>query len=197
MRRSPAPEDRVLDPDRTRAALLSAALEEFAAKGFAGARVAQIAERAGVNKQLISYYFGGKAGLYQAIQREWLAVEAQFADPSLSLGDLAVRYLEEALSDPRWARLQLWEGLAQDGEHAPPAEPDDLADFRRRRAEGELAAELDPAAVMIMLMGVVTATIALPGEVQRVSGLDPQSPAFREHYAEQLRLVIRRLAEHR
>ncbi|HEX9727282.1 MAG TPA: TetR/AcrR family transcriptional regulator [Gemmatimonadales bacterium] len=44
-----------------------AASAEFARRGFAGARVARIAERARVNKQLIFYYFGSKAGLYEAI----------------------------------------------------------------------------------------------------------------------------------
>ena len=35
-----------------------------ARQGLAGARVNDIADRAGVNKQLISYYFGGKEGLF-------------------------------------------------------------------------------------------------------------------------------------
>ncbi len=49
-------------PDR----LLAAALAEFARLGKAGARTDQIARRAGVNKQLIHYYYRTKAGLYQA-----------------------------------------------------------------------------------------------------------------------------------
>lgn len=50
-------------PDR----LIAAALTEFAAQGRAGARTERIAARAGVNKQLIHYYFRNKAGLYQAV----------------------------------------------------------------------------------------------------------------------------------
>jgi AcrR family transcriptional regulator len=46
--------------------LLAAALVEFASHGRAGARTERIARRAGVNKQLIHYYFRNKAGLYQA-----------------------------------------------------------------------------------------------------------------------------------
>lgn len=46
--------------------LLTAALAEFAREGRAGARTEQIARRAGVNKQLIHYYYRTKAGLYQA-----------------------------------------------------------------------------------------------------------------------------------
>lgn len=49
-----------------RDAILAAARSEFAAKGLPGARVNEIAERAGVNKQLIYYYFGSKDKLYRA-----------------------------------------------------------------------------------------------------------------------------------
>src|SRR6266705_3122704 len=47
--------------------IVAAAREEFAKRGFAGARVAQIARMAGVNKQLLFYYFHSKRGLFQAV----------------------------------------------------------------------------------------------------------------------------------
>lgn len=62
------------DPDRTRAAILAAATAEFAAKGFGGARVDGIAERAGVNKRMLYHYFGAKDDLYLAV------LEAAYAD---------------------------------------------------------------------------------------------------------------------
>jgi AcrR family transcriptional regulator len=46
---------------------VAAAREEFAKRGFAGARVEQIARRAGVNKQLLFYYYHSKRGLFQAV----------------------------------------------------------------------------------------------------------------------------------
>ena len=61
------------DPEATKAKLLAAARREFADKGIAGARVDAIAERAGVNKQLIYYYFGTKEDLFREILRERLA----------------------------------------------------------------------------------------------------------------------------
>jgi AcrR family transcriptional regulator len=51
----------------TREALLRASTELFALSGFDGVSVEEIAARAGVNKALISYHFGGKRGLYLAI----------------------------------------------------------------------------------------------------------------------------------
>ena len=51
----------------SRARILRAAREEFGEHGFSGARVGRIASGAGVNKQLIFYYFGSKQGLYEKI----------------------------------------------------------------------------------------------------------------------------------
>jgi len=55
------------DPDATRRALLAAAAALFAERGFDGVSVEDVAERAQVNKALISYHFGGKRALYVAV----------------------------------------------------------------------------------------------------------------------------------
>ncbi|MCG8511772.1 MAG: TetR family transcriptional regulator [Rhodospirillales bacterium] len=55
------------NPERTRETILTAAIEEFAAKGLSGARVDEIAGRSGSNKRMIYHYFGGKEGLYVAV----------------------------------------------------------------------------------------------------------------------------------
>lgn len=51
----------------TRRALLTTGERLFAERGFDGARVDDIARKAGVNKAMISYHFGGKRKLYVAI----------------------------------------------------------------------------------------------------------------------------------
>lgn len=61
------PEARPRDADRSQAAILLAAREEFAGHGLAGARMDRIAERADVNKRLIYYYFGSKDDLFLAV----------------------------------------------------------------------------------------------------------------------------------
>jgi len=59
-----------LDPEaKTR--ILRAAEAEFAARGFDGARVDAIAQRAGVNKALLYYYFQNKAGILDALFEEF------------------------------------------------------------------------------------------------------------------------------
>ena len=189
-RRAPAGPERQRDADRSRRALLDAALEEFSRRGYAGARVADIARRAGVNKQLINYYFGSKEGLYLALQRAWLEREESFAPPEIPLADLVVRYLLDALADPRSLRLLLWRGLADDS--APDGRSDrqpDLDQVGRRQAAREVAADLDPAAVLLAGMGMVAAPIAMPQVARELFGVDPTSAEFRERYAEQLRRI--------
>jgi len=54
-------------PEQSRAAILRAAVREFAQEGVAGARTDAIARRAGVNKALLYYYFKDKESLYQSV----------------------------------------------------------------------------------------------------------------------------------
>ncbi len=55
-----------------REAILRAALREFAARGFEGARVDRVARSARVNKALLYYHFGNKASLYEAVLVRWM-----------------------------------------------------------------------------------------------------------------------------
>jgi TetR/AcrR family transcriptional regulator len=194
-RRSPSPDERQRDAQRTREALLDAARAEFAAKGLAGARVSEIAARAGVNKQLISYYFGGKEGLYQAIIDRWHEQEEQLSEPGISLAELAWRYLEVGHRQPDLQRLFIRESIDQDvGEVAHEPDAQELQDLRARQAAGEIAEELDPAFVLMVLQATVISGVVFPGDVKRLMGLDPASPDYLEHMRRQLRLLVGRLA---
>src|SRR5271155_4941450 len=61
-----------------RDAILKAAEEEFAERGFGGARAQSIATRAGVNKALPFYHFGSKAELYDEVVKRALGRLAEF-----------------------------------------------------------------------------------------------------------------------
>jgi TetR/AcrR family transcriptional regulator len=54
--------------------IILAAKGEFAEKGFNGTRLDAIAKRAGVNKALIHYYFGGKDELYRQVRMRVLGL---------------------------------------------------------------------------------------------------------------------------
>ncbi|MBP2320997.1 AcrR family transcriptional regulator [Kibdelosporangium banguiense] len=194
-RRSPAPQERQADAERSRRQLLSAAFDEFAAKGYAGARVHEIAARAGVNKQLINYYFGGKEGLYRALQREWLNHEATFHDPQNSAQAISEKYVRELLTDPRGARLMIWRGLSYAaGETEPDEEPEqDLSGFISRQEAGELDPGIDPRCLLIGLMGVTSGPIVMPDLVRKLFGVEVSDPEFQERYVEFVRDLVGRL----
>jgi AcrR family transcriptional regulator len=81
-----------------REAILNAALEEFSARGFAAARLDDVARRAGVAKGTIYLHFAGKEILFQELVRSMMSpvVSALEAAPA---ADLPVRSLAAMLSD--------------------------------------------------------------------------------------------------
>ena len=90
------------DPAATQEKLLTAARREFAQNGLAGARVDEIAARAGVNKQLVYHYFGDKDALYLAVL-ECVYEEIRAQERQLNLEglppDQAIKKLIEASFD--------------------------------------------------------------------------------------------------
>jgi AcrR family transcriptional regulator len=192
--RAPTGADRQRDPDRTQEALLDAARAEFAAKGMAGARVSEIAARAGVNKQLISYYFGGKEGLYRALRDRWLEREQEFAPPTLSLPDLVASYVRNTVDEREMARIFVRDAL-DDADVPQHAADDDVAEMRRRQEAGEIAKEIDPAFLFLALEALASAGVSFPADARNLTGLDPASPEFADAYGEQLRRIVARLAD--
>src|SRR6478672_13230516 len=83
-RARPAPRGKPKDPEGNRAAILAAAVAEFAARGFHGGRVNTIARESGCDKQLLYYYYSSKEGLYIA------ALEYAYTEARLSQADLPV-----------------------------------------------------------------------------------------------------------
>ena len=199
-RRSPKPQERQRDPERTRGLIVDAAIAEFAAHGYAGARTSAIAARAGVNQQLISYYFDGKEGLYQAISEQWAQREGDLTAEDVPLPEQLRRYALEAQHNPDGVRLMAWGGLEYSG---PETDVDQVRrserlqrnvdQLRELQAAGKLAADVDPACLTIMLMAAAMATTTLPHVIEGLCQVDPRSPEFLEHYAEQVAVVARLL----
>ncbi|MFJ1461338.1 TetR/AcrR family transcriptional regulator [Nocardia wallacei] len=199
-RRSPKPQERQRDPERTRALILDAAVAEFGAHGYAGARISAIAARAGVNVQLISYYFDGKEGLYQAVSQQWQERRGELAPPGTPLPEQLRRYAMEAVHNPDGARLLAWSGLQYTGpdgdpDHAPRARilAESVGELRALRDSGRLPEEVDPACLLIMLMAAAMAPTTLPQVIEGVCGVDPRSPEFLAHFADQTAVLARLL----
>ncbi|MET9251493.1 TetR family transcriptional regulator [Nonomuraea sp. NPDC003709] len=195
-RRSPKPQERQRDPERTRALILDAAMAEFGAHGYAGARISAIAARAGVNVQLISYYFDGKEGLYQAISRQWQQRQATLAPAGTPLPEQLRRYALEALRNPDGVRLLAWNGLEYTGSDAHPSAGmfgETIDELRKRQEAGELPADLDPACLVVMLMAMTMAPTTLPHIIEGTCGVDPRSSEFLDRFAGQVAILARHL----
>ncbi|GAB3730968.1 TetR/AcrR family transcriptional regulator [Amycolatopsis oliviviridis] len=201
--RSPrrAPVERQRDPERTKAQLLEAAKAEFGAKGYAAARVSEIAARAGVNKQLISYYFGGKEGLYTALTATMYDDYAAVADHDKPFAEVVRFFVQSGVRDHDLARLFLWENLTDGAPDAIGVEDqrgflqNQVEYVRARQAAGELPADLDPAFLLVIFMAASSAALALPRIVRAVSGQAPDSAEFAEAYGDQLARLVGHLSD--
>lgn len=97
---------------RNRRAILDAALDVFAAHGFRGATVDQIAQAAGMSKPNLLYYYPTKEAIHLALlsglMDTWLdplrALDAR-GDPIAELLDYMRRKLEMSRDYPRESRL--------------------------------------------------------------------------------------------
>jgi TetR/AcrR family transcriptional regulator len=197
-RRSPSGGERKRDAERTRGRILDAALVEFGEHGFAGARIQAIARRAGANQQLISYYFGGKEGLYRALLDRWRTISGELSRPDAPLEDVVAAFTYVGESQRHWSRLLIWQALS--GEHAEGEADFRTAmvdDVRRRQAAGELAGDLDPPYVLLALFGAALAPTILSDFAADLTGVPAGSPEFLDRYRDQLKRLVRRLADPR
>jgi AcrR family transcriptional regulator len=196
-RRAPSAEDREKTAERARERILDAAVAEFGAKGYAGARTAGIAARAGVNQQLISYYFGGKQGLLEELRRRWQQAESSMVPPDASFEDSVAAHLDATLDRPDWARLVIWQALgdcpfadAEEGERFAEARRSTTAKaletIRRRQRDGELTGEVDPGFALLVAYAVIFSPITMPQFVRDIFGEDPLAPSVRRRLQDQL-----------
>lgn len=111
--------------DETKSQILEAATLEFSEKGFHGARVDAIADRAGINKQRIYAYFESKENLFAEVLKQCFELinseESFFTELTDSdiprLNDIVLhRYMSFHKRAPQFWRLIAWENLSG-GEH--------------------------------------------------------------------------------
>ncbi len=104
---------------RNRARIMEAALEAFAANGFHGATIDQIAEGAGMSKPNLLYYFESKEAIHLALMESLLATWLEplraldpAGDPISELRGYLRRKLGMARDYPRESRIFAHEVIA-------------------------------------------------------------------------------------
>jgi AcrR family transcriptional regulator len=101
------------DAERTRAEILDVATKEFADRGYAGARVDEIAAKTSTTKRMIYYYFGGKEQLYVAVlERSYSRIrgleqqlDVEHLDPVEAIRALAGLTFDHHEAHPDFIRL--------------------------------------------------------------------------------------------
>jgi AcrR family transcriptional regulator len=116
---APAPRTLSARATATRQRILDAALAEFAEKGLAGARVDEIAARAGANKRMLYAHFGSKEelwlvvleGAYAAKRAEERAVEVEGLAPAEAMARLIAFNRRYTARHPEFVALLNQENL--------------------------------------------------------------------------------------
>lgn len=187
--------------------ILQVATEHFALKGFAAVRIDEIAKASDCNKQLIYYYFGNKAGLYDAVLSDMIEgmAPAWTAMESLRLEDAAGQFLSagSGSNSKFWRRLLVWEGIehSADGDAEIRMEAErtkawrrEVEIVRRSQSQGDLRADMDPEMVALFIAMMSMGPHALPQITKMLTGEDPGSENFaqrRRAFAAQLIQALR------
>lgn len=182
------------NPEHSRERILAAALKEFAAKGFAGARVDFIARRAAINKRMLYHYFGNKEDLFREVLRLKMAERQAWAetlsgDPAESLAF----WFDAACRDRDWIRLLEWEALQQgdgkliDEQKRRAATARGMERIRQRQARGQISAEFDPRHVMLAMRSLTMFPAAFPQLTRLITGKSVFDPKFQRERSEFLK----------
>jgi TetR/AcrR family transcriptional regulator len=188
------PKAAVRNPLQSRHRILEAALTEFAAKGFAGARVDAIARRARINKRMLYHYFGNKEGLFRAVLRRKITERQAWsaAAPEEPAENLPF-WFDLACRDMNWIRLLEWEALQGtdkkivDEPKRREAAARSVERIRRRQAGGHLPDGLDPRHLLLAMIGLTNYPVAFPQLTRLIAGQRVSDPRFQRERREFLR----------
>jgi TetR/AcrR family transcriptional regulator len=188
--------------NRTRDKILAAALTEFSAHGFAGARVDAIARRARVNKRMLYYCFGAKQDLYREILRRKIAERAELlaSAPDDFAGVLVHIYLSGG-TDIEFVRLMEWEAIDSGGKGCiAEAERRALfekavASLRALQRQGSIPRGADLTQLFISMLSLALFPLVMPQIIRLIHGMEPTDPRFTRQRAKFLRWLGDRLAK--
>lgn len=175
-----------------RARILAAATEVFATIGFAGARVDDIADRAGVNKAMLYYHVGDKERLYATVLTETIeqgfaelrAATEQATTPESKLRCVLEKFAEFGTSHPHFVPIMLRE-IASGGATLPDEMLQRMASVFRVvadvLAEGSRKGafrKVDPLLTHVSLVGSLMFLVAsqpIRARLARVAGVEHEA----------------------
>ncbi|RYY89899.1 MAG: TetR/AcrR family transcriptional regulator [Chitinophagaceae bacterium] len=183
----------------------------FAQKGYEGASVRDIAEAAGVNSAMISYYFGSKEGLIKALFEERTAdialkVETLLRDTELSPWQkvelLIDDYIGRIATKVQFHKIMMYEQMLEKNSFLTTL----LNELRMRNSEkirdllkqgqdsGDFRADIDVHFLMYTLFGTVTNAYFNRDFYRNVKGLsDMDEVSFQLEFRTRIRNHIQKI----
>lgn len=202
-----------MDVEPLRDRILKAASIEFGDKGYAGARVEEIAKAAGASKQLVYHHFHSKDALFGAvIEKAYIDVRGSGAgihfdiskfEPTAALRELVARLFQPSIDTVRFQRLMHDENRLggvhsthlHEAREAYRSLVRLLADILERgAAEGVFRKDVDPTEFYISLSAVFNLRLTNPHTLSNMLGvrLDTEEGASRSREAA-LEMIINAL----
>ncbi len=188
------------DADKTRAALLDAALRAFAERGFEGASIREITGAVGVGHNLVRHYFGSKEDLWRAAIRHGLEPaaarivemfdvgEARPLRPTLRAG--LELLMVEAAANPDAFRLFLAEALRGgprfDQIYDDVIEPISQAIFEYADVTREIPSTVDLRVLGVFVFGAAFSPFTFEGLASRLGFGPPRTDEPLDAQVEQL-----------
>jgi TetR/AcrR family transcriptional regulator len=182
---------RIQAVNEKRGIILAAALETFSLYGIHGTRIEKVAERAGVSKTNLLYYYPSKEALYLAVLQEildvWLAPLKAFREdlaPLVAIREYIRLKLEVSRDNPQASRLFCLEML-----QGAPVLNAELSGALKRLVEEKSAiiagwiasgklAPVDPHHLIFMIWASTQHYADFASQVEAVTGKTLQDEAF-------------------
>lgn len=200
------PARRASKAERTRAAILGAAEHLFAERGFAAARLEDVAAAVGIRRASIVYHFRDKAELYDAVLASVLGALRTRLEPALLGAGAFPARIEAAVSAwidtvaerPALARLLLREVAdgtpARASRLAPHVAPFfALVECALAAADAPAQSGADPVAVASQVAGATVFFVAAMPTLLPGVPFDPLEPARLEGLRREVLGAVRRL----
>jgi AcrR family transcriptional regulator len=161
------------DAKATQERLLLAAVDEFAERGLAGARIDRIAERADANKRLIYAYFGSKDDLFDAVLARTLGVLTESVPfTPQDLPGYAGALFDQLVGQPKVLRLATWRNFeraaASEAERASYGRK--VAAIKAAQKAGKVDGAIPAPDLLAMLMSLVTSWLSAPAALKELGG---------------------------
>ena len=186
------------DAEGTRREILEIATREFADRGYAGARIDEIAEQMRTTKRMIYYYYGSKEQLFIAVlERSYSQIRAAeqtidvaHLDPPAAIRRLAELTFDHHESHPEFSRLVAIENIHR-------AEHIRAADFAKRnspaielierilergRSDRTFARDIDAVDVHMMISAFCIFRMANRHTFRAIFDRDLAEPSLRKRY---------------